>query len=131
MEPLHTPPGPDRVPHMECWAKLPATIVLSAALLAGCATRPDRGGAGPPSPEFIGAGTLELPPDCQAEQGVMYRTTFVVEADGHVSNARSEGGDGCVQQALRRWVTSFTYRATGGATPVAFDWMVVTGTRGG
>ncbi|MBK6454041.1 MAG: hypothetical protein IPF84_16675 [Proteobacteria bacterium] len=66
---------------------------------------------------------------CEATPGAMYRTHFNVQPDGRVSDAASESGDGCVQQALRTWVTTFSYAPLRTTTPVAFDWMIVTATR--
>ena len=62
--------------------------------------------------------------------GAVYRTHFKVQPDGRVSDAASESGDGCVQQALRDWVKTFSYAPIRETIPVAFDWMVVTAARG-
>ena len=70
-----------------------------------------------------------MPRGCEATPGAMYRTHFNVQPDGRVSDAASESGDGCVQQALRTWVTTFSYAPLRETTPVAFDWMIVTATR--
>jgi hypothetical protein len=85
----------------------------------------------PPAPELhlLHAAELAMPRGCEATPGAMYRTHFQVQPDGHVSDAASESGDGCVQQALRTWVTTFGYAPLRETTPVAFDWMVVTATR--
>jgi hypothetical protein len=87
----------------------------------------------PPDPELqlLGAAELTIPRGCEATSGAVYRTHFSVQPDGRVSDAasESESGDGCVQQALRTWVTTFSYAPLHEATPVAFDWMIVTATR--
>jgi len=85
----------------------------------------------PPAPELqlIGAAELAMPRGCEATPGAMYRTHFNVQPDGRVSDAVSESGDGCVQQTLRTWVTTFSYAPLRETTPVAFDWMVVTAAR--
>ena len=85
----------------------------------------------PPAPalQLLGAAELALPRGCEATAGAVYRTHFNVQPDGHVSDAAAESGDGCVQQALRTWVTTFSYAPLRETTPVAFDWMVVTGAR--
>jgi hypothetical protein len=84
-----------------------------------------------PAPELqlLGADELAMPRGCEATPGAIYRTQFNVQPDGRVSDAVSESGDGCVQQALRTWVTTFSYAPLRETTPVAFDWMVVTATR--
>ena len=86
----------------------------------------------PPAPELqlLGADGLAMPRGCEATPGAVYRTHFNVQADGRVSDAASESGDGCVQQALRTWVTTFSYAPLRETMPVAFDWMVVTAARG-
>lgn len=86
----------------------------------------------PPAPELqlLGADELAMPRGCDATPGAVYRTHFNVQPDGRVSDAASESGDGCVQQALRTWVTTFSYAPLRETMPVAFDWMVVTAARG-
>ena len=85
----------------------------------------------PPAPELqlLGAAELTIPRGCEATPGAVYRTHFNVQPDGRVSDAASEAGDGCVQQALRTWVTTFNYAPLHEAVPVAFDWMIVTAAR--
>ena len=85
----------------------------------------------PPAPDLqlLGADGLAMPRGCEATPGAMYRTHFNVQPDGRVSDATSESGDGCVQEALRTWVTTFSYAPLRETTPVAFDWMIVTATR--
>lgn len=102
-----------------------AAIVLSGA---GCvATRPVT--TSPPPVQLLDAAELSLPANCVAAPGTVYRTLFEVQPDGRVSAPRSESGDGCVQQALRDWVTTFSYAPLAAPTPVAFDWMAVTASR--
>jgi hypothetical protein len=85
----------------------------------------------PPAPELqlLDAAELAIPRGCEANPGAVYRTYFNVQPDGRVTGASSESGTGCVQQALRTWVTTFSYAPLRAATPVAFDWMIVTAAR--
>ena len=78
-----------------------------------------------------GAAPLELPDDCEPARGQVYRTHYVVQPDGRVTEPRSSDGDGCVQQALRAWVSSFRYGPVDAEMPVVIDWIAVTATRGG
>lgn len=109
--------------------RLPVTMFgpLLAAACVGPAVAP-----APPASELqlVGADELALPRGCDATPGAVYRTHFKVQPDGRVSDAASESGDGCVQQALRTWVTTFSYAPLRETMPVAFDWMVVTAARG-
>ena len=106
---------------------LVATLGLS--LTAGCVA-PTLAPA-PPAPELqlLTAAELAIPRGCEPTPGAVYRTRFNVRQDGRVSDAASGSGDGCVQQALRTWVTTFNYAPLHEATPVAFDWMIVTAAR--
>jgi hypothetical protein len=105
--------------------------LLVLALLGGCATiAPSPAPVAPPV-QLVSAGPLELPPGCEPSRGVVYRTGFVVQGDGSVSGAHSPSGEGCVQQALRSWVSSFRYQPPGAAVPVVIDWMPVSASRGG
>jgi len=103
--------------------------LLGLSLVSGCVA-PTLAPA-PPVPELqlLGAAELAIPRGCDATSGAVYRTHFNVQPDGRVSDAASESGDGCVQQALRTWVTTFNYAPLHEATPVAFDWMIVTAAR--
>ena len=109
--------------------------VLAGALLvvAGCAplTRPTA--TPPPMPlHLLGAESLELPDGCEPEQGRVYRTRYVVQPDGRVTDSASgSGDDGCVEEALRAWVSSFRYGPIDTEMPVVIDWIAVTATRGG
>jgi hypothetical protein len=108
-----------------CWLPALAAVVLVSA---GCvATRPAT--TLPPPVQLLDAADLTLPDDCVAAPGAVYRTLFEVQPNGRVSAPRSESGDGCVQQALRDWVTTFSYAPLPAPAAVAFDWMVVTASR--
>ena len=107
----------------------PLVALLGLSLVSGCVA-PIPAPA-PPVPELqlLGAAELAIPRGCEATAGAVYRTHFNVQPDGRVSDAASESGDGCVQRALRTWVTTFNYAPLHEATPVAFDWMLVTAAR--
>src|SRR5512137_845277 len=107
----------------------PVVALLGLSLVSGCVA-PTLVPA-PPAPErqLRGAAELTIPRGCEATRGAVYRTYFKVQRDGRVSDAAAESGDGCVQQALRTWVTTFSYAPLHEATPVAFDWMLVTAAR--
>ena len=110
------------------------SLLSSAALLAvgGCTSLTRPSAPPPPAPlQLLSAGPLELPANCDPADGKVYRTHFVVEIDGRVTDARSDSGEGCVQQALRSWVSSFRYAPLEAARPTAFDWREVTASRGG
>lgn len=111
------------------WQRQPLVALLGLSLVSGCVA-PTLAPA-PPTPELqlLNAAELAIPRGCDATSGAVYRTHFNVQPDGRVSDAASESGDGCVQQALRAWVTTFNYAPLHEATPVAFDWMIVTATR--
>jgi hypothetical protein len=104
--------------------------LLGLSLVSGCVA-PTLAPA-PPTPELqlLSAAELAMPRGCEATPGAMYRTHFNVQPDGQVSDAVAVSGDGCVQQALCTWVTTFSYAPLRETTPVAFDWMVVTAARG-
>ncbi len=112
--------------------RLAGTALAIALLLTACAAPPMKPSAVPvPSRPLLSSGTLHLPSGCEPTQGVVYRTTFTVQANGRVTEAASGSGEGCVQDALRDWVATFLYQADDAATPTAIDWMGVTGSRGG
>lgn len=117
----------DRRPRTGYLRRLLATLGLS--LVAGCVA-PTLAPA-PPAPELqlLGAAELAIPRGCEARSGAVYRTHFNVQPDGRVTDAASESGNGCVQEALRTWVTTFSYAPLRDTTPVAFDWMLVTAAR--
>jgi hypothetical protein len=107
-----------------------AVAVLLA--LGGCASVAPPVGAPPPAPlHLLSAGPLEMPAACQPADNQVYRMNFVVETDGRVTGARAESGDGCVQEALRSWVSSFRYAPVRAAMPAVLDWLEVTASRGG
>jgi hypothetical protein len=108
--------------------QLPIAL-LGLTLVSGCVA-PSLAPA-PPVPELqlLGAAELAIPRGCEATSGAVYRTHFNVQPDGRVSDVAAESGDGCVQQALRTWVTTFNYAPLQEAIPVAFDWMIVTAAR--
>ena len=115
-------------------AKTGGNLALASLVLAmsGCAAlRPVE--TSPPPVQLLSAGELNLPRECVATPGAVYRTLFEVQPDGRVTAPRSEPGhgdsDGCVQQALRDWVATFTYAPLDAPAPVAFDWMAVTASR--
>ena len=103
--------------------------LLGLPLVSGCVA-PALAPAPPvPQLQLLGAAELTIPRGCEATPGAVYRTHFNVQPDGRVSDAASESGDGCVQQALRVWVTTFNYAPLHEASPVAFDWIIVTAAR--
>ena len=81
-----------------------AVPFAAAVLLAACASGPPREAGPPPvpSPQLVSAGALDLPRDCRPEPGVVYRTTYTVQPDGHTTGIESAPGTGCVQDALGR-----------------------------
>ena len=105
-------------------------LFLLAGLVAGCAAPPARGPVPPPDLELLGAGARELPSDCEPRGGEVYRMSFLVQPDGRPSAVVSESGHGCVQDALRRWVSTFEYRPVAETRPGTLDWMSVTARRG-
>jgi hypothetical protein len=109
-----------------------SALACGASLLAlgGCAALAPPAAAPPPPLQLLSSGSLDLPADCEPARGAVYRTHYVVEVDGRVTGATSDTGDGCVQQALRAWVTSFRYQAIGEAMPVVIDWLAVSASRG-
>jgi len=110
-------------------AKQGRKLALVALMLAGggCVVTPPVVTA-PPPVQLLSAGELNLPRDCTTTPGAVYRTLFEVQPDGRVNAPRSTD-DGCVQQALRGWVATFTYAPLDAPTTVAFDWMAVTASR--
>jgi hypothetical protein len=117
----------DRRPRTRYLRLLPATLSLS--LVAGCVA-PAFAPAPPATDlQLLGAAELAIPHGCEPRPGSVYRTQFNVQPDGRVTDATSESDNGCVQQALRTWVTTFSYAPLREVTPVAFDWMIVTAAR--
>lgn len=114
-----------------CRARLCGGVSLVVMLVSGCVST----ATGPPAPapdlQLLSAATLDLPQGCEAGQGAVYRTAFTVQPDGHVTHVASATGAGCVQDALRRWVSTFRYQPVGKEVPAVIDWMNVTASRGG
>ena len=102
--------------------------VAGVSLAAGCVAPISRPTA-PAPPQLLDAAALAIPAGCEPTPGAMYRTNFNVQPDGHVSEAASESGNGCVERALRDWVATFSYAPLRETTTVAFDWMIVTAAR--
>jgi len=117
----------DRRPRTRYLRLLPATLGLS--LVSGCVAPTLAPAPPPPDLQLLGAAELAIPRGCEARPGAVYRTHFNVQPDGRVTDAASESDNGCVQQALRTWVTTFSYAPLREVTPVAFDWMIVTAAR--
>jgi hypothetical protein len=107
-----------------------AVALCTGLLLAGCESLPARAPAAPEL-QLLSAGILSLPVGCEAAGGAVYRTRYVVGADGRVTGVASESGSGCVQDALQHWVESFQYAPLAGPVPATIDWMAVTARRGG
>jgi hypothetical protein len=109
--------------------RMAAVALVVAGVLAGCAiTTP----GAPVAPlELVSSGPVVLPANCVPGDGVVYRTSFVVQRDGRVADITAAPGAGCVQQALREWIATFQYRPVAEAIPAEVDWMAVTAVRGG
>jgi hypothetical protein len=105
--------------------------IATLVLLAACSTTPQH--ATPPAPPLVllDAGALALPRDCEPAPGKVYRTGYTVQADGSVADPTAQSGSGCIQDALRDWVSTFRYRPPGVATTTVIDWLAVTASRGG
>jgi hypothetical protein len=107
--------------------------VCGALLVAGCVSSPVQvAPAQPPAPtlQLLDTGPLEIPRGCEPARGAVYRTSFVVQPDGSVTDAASESGDGCVQSALQQWALTFEYQPASEPTATVVDWMCVTASRG-
>ena len=103
-----------------------------ALLLGGCVSSTVQvPPAQPPAPtlQLLDTGPLEIPGGCEPARGAVYRTSFVVQPDGSVTDAASESGDGCVQSALQQWASTFVYRPASEPTATVVDWMCVTASR--
>ena len=108
-----------------------AFALAALVALGGCATV-TRAPAPPPFPlELVDSAAFELPAGCEPAKGTVYRTGYVVQPDGRVTDTRTESGDGCVEHALRAWVASFRYRPVSSPLPVVIDWIAVTAARRG
>lgn len=103
-----------------------------ALLLAGCvSTTVQAPPAQPPvpTPQLLDTGSLELPRGCEPARGAVYRTRFVVQPDGSVTDAVAESGNGCVQRALQQWAATFEYGPMSEPMETVVDWMYVTASR--
>jgi hypothetical protein len=100
-----------------------AAVVFAA--LAGCSSSPirDRAAVERP-PVLLSAGVLELPADCAAAPGTVYRTEYVVGEGGEVRRVTSAEGPPCVQSALASWVSTFRYAPGSAPASSTVDWMV-------
>lgn len=110
-----------------------AMIAIAGILAAGCASIGDHGMPAdipPPPLRLVTAGNLDLPRACEVRDGVVYRTNFVVQGDGHVGDIRPEPAPACLQAALAGWLRSVRYAPPGQAVPTAIDWMSVSARRG-
>src|SRR5215218_6055046 len=103
--------------------------ITGVVVLAGCVSPPLRV---PPVPlELVTSGELALPAECVSVHGAAYRVSYVVQQDGRVSDVASQSGSGCIQEALRAWVSTFMYRPVDRPTQTAIDWIEVRAARGG
>ena len=109
---------------------LAGVACLGMVLFTGCAGAPGTRPLPEPELQLLSAGVLSLPDDCEPTDGKVYRTRYVVQADGRVAGATPESGAGCVQDALLRWVETFQYRPLAGPIPATLDWLAVTARRG-
>ena len=117
---------------MKCRRHARLGIASLLVAVGGCATLTRAPAPPPPSPlQLLSAAPLELPANCEPADGKVYRTHFLVETNGRVTDARSDSDEGCVQRALRTWVSSFRYAPLATAQPTVFDWLAVTASRGG
>jgi hypothetical protein len=114
-------------------ARFGAGVAVSGALLvAGCVSSAVQvSPARPPDPtlQLLDTGPLEIPHGCEPAPGAVYRTSFIVQPDGSVTDAASESGDGCIQRTLQQWALTFEYQPAGEPTATVVDWMCVTATR--
>jgi len=114
---------------------LTGAAMAGSWILVGCVSPETRAPTPAPGPvpalELLNTGTLQIPTGCEPVQGTVYRTSYVVQPGGRTATAVSESGDGCVQDALRHWVSTFQYRAIGAPASTVIDWMAVTAPRGG
>ena len=126
---VHDIPGPGP-------ARTSTVLAVSLLVMAGCVSPPtgERPGTEPavaPVLLLLDTGPLDIPAGCEPARGMVYRTSFVVEPGGRIVEAASVSGEGCVQDALRQWVSTFEYRPVSAPTSAVLDWMAVTASRGG
>jgi hypothetical protein len=99
--------------------------VLGLVLLAGCASQPGRERAAAERPPvLLSAGVLELPEDCTAEPGTVYRAEYLVGDSGAVDRVTHAEGPACVQVALADWVNTFRYAPRSAPLAATIDWMI-------
>ena len=111
-----------------------AMVAISGIVVAGCASIGEQGtpaGIPPPPLQLVSAGDLKLPSDCAVRDGVVYRTNFVVQGDGHVADIRPDPAPACLRAALTEWLNGVSYAPPGEAIPTAIDWMSVSARRVG
>lgn len=109
-----------------------SAAVVGALLVAGCvsSTVPVSPVQSPaPTLQLLDTGPFEIPHGCEPTDGAVYRTRFIVQPDGSVTDAASESGDGCIQSALQQWALTFEYRPAIEPTATVVDWMCVTASR--
>jgi len=75
-------------------------------------------------PELLSAANFELPADCAAAPGSVYRVSYLVGEGGGVDHVDSAEGPPCVQSALARWVSTFRYAPGAAPAESTVDWMV-------
>jgi hypothetical protein len=74
---------------------------MSGIVVAGCASIRERGthgGIPPPPLQLVSAS------DCDVRDGVVYRTNFVVQDDGHVADIRADRAPACLRAAITEWL---------------------------
>ena len=103
-----------------------AAVVL---LLAACGATPSRAPVPDAELQMIAAGELELARECAVQPGAIYRTHYTVGTDGQASVAAPLQPQGCVEQSLSRWVTTFRYVPPAAETPAVIDWMATVARR--
>jgi hypothetical protein len=105
------------------------TVAILGLLLAACSATPSRTPVPDAELQMIGAGELELARECAVQPGAIYRTHYTVGTDGQASVAAPLQPQGCVEQSLSRWVTTFRYVPPAAATPAVIDWMATVARR--
>lgn len=104
--------------------------LAAAAIIAGCATQAPQPVSVPPPPlQLLSSAKLQIPDDCAFHGGTMYRTSYVVQGNGRVTDVQPPRAPSCLQAALTQWVDSFVYAPPGVPVPTLIDWMGVPGRR--
>jgi hypothetical protein len=100
-------------------------VAVVLAALAGCSSHParDRAAVERP-PALLSAGVLDLPADCAAVPGAVYRAEYSVGDGGAVDSVAKVDGPPCVQEALSRWVSTFRYVPGSAPETATLDWML-------